>query len=185
MTLRSTARRPLRALVAGLAVAVTLAAAPVHAATTVVDGADATASRTDILRVRVDHAERRVEVRVRFPDLRKRALAGLHVYVDSDPDTAGPERGIALPLFSGADFAMWRVRDWQFVGDHPVRCRYEADHRWRRDVLVLTARRGCFGTPDAIRVGMRMRDNADASHPVTDWLLGRRELTDWVAVGDG
>ena len=184
MTTRSAARRSARTLVAALVVALTLASTPAHAATTVVDdGADTTASRTDILRVRVAHAERRVEVRVRFPDLRKRARAGLTVYVDSDPDARGPERAVGLPLFSGSDYVMWRMRDWEFVGDRPVRCRYDADHRWRRDVLVLTARRGCFDRPDAVRVGLRMRDAADASHPVTDWLLGRRQLTEWVASG--
>ena len=180
-----TTRRSTRALAAALATAATLAfAPPASAATTVVhDGADATASLTDIRTVRVAHGDRRVEVKVTFPNLRKRAQAGLTMFFDSDPDARGPERGIGLPLFSGADFAMWRMRDWEFVGDNPVRCRYGADYRWRRDVLVLTARRGCFGRPDEIRVGMRMRDVADGSHPVTDWLLGRRHFTEWVASG--
>jgi len=184
MTTRSTARRSVHTLMAALAMALTLAAVPAHAATTVVDdGADTTASLTDILRVRVAHADRRVEVRVSFPNLRKRANAGLTVYVDSDRDARGPERAVGLPLFSGSDYVMWRMRDWEYVGDRPVPCRYGADYRWRRDVLVLTARRGCFGRVDAVRVGLRMRDAADASHPVTDWLLGRRRFTEWVDAG--
>ena len=177
--------RTARILAAALATAATLTTAPVaHAATTVVDdGADATASRTDILTVRVGHAARRVEVKVTFPDLRKRARAGLTVYVDTDPEARGPERSVGLPLFRGSDYVMWRMRDWEYVGDRPVRCRYGADHRWRRDVVVLTARRGCFGRPDEVRVGMRMRDVADSSHPVTDWLVGRRDFTGWVPSG--
>ena len=184
MTTR-TARRPVRLLAAALATAATLTMAPAaHAASTVVDdGADASASRTDILTVRVEHGARRVQVKVTFPDLRRHAHAGLTVYVDSDPDARGPERSVGLPLFSGSDFVMWRMRDWEFVGDRPVQCRYGADYRWGRDVVVLTARRGCFGRADEVRVGMRMRDVADSSHPVTDWLIGRRHFTDWVASG--
>jgi len=181
-----TARRCTRIIAAALAVAATLASAPAaQAATTVVDdGADATASLTDIRTVRVDHAGRRVEVKVSFPDLRRRARAGLTVYVDSDPDARGPERSVGLPLFSGSDYVMWRMRNWEYVGDRPVRCGYGADYRWRRDVVVLTARRGCFGKPEEVRVGMRMRDVADGSHPVTDWLIGRRDFTDWTASGE-
>ncbi len=184
MTTRS-ARRSLRVLAAATAAAAMLATVPAQAATTVVDdGPDASASLTDIRTVRVDHTDRRVEVKVSFPNLRKRAQAGLTVYVDSDPDARGPERAVGLPLFSGSDFVMWRMRDWEFVGDRPVSCRYGADYRWRRDVLVLTARRGCFHRADEIRVGMRMLDVADGSHPVTDWLIGRRDFTEWVAAGD-
>ncbi len=79
---------------------------------------------------------------------------------------------------------MGRMRNWRFVGDEPVQCRYGADFRWRRDVVVLTARRGCFGTPDEVRVAMVMRDTADGSHPITDWLIGRRDFTDWVGSGN-
>lgn len=178
------ARRSTRALAVALATAATLAVMPpAQAATTVVrDGGDVP-SLTDIRAVRVEHGERTVKVRVTFPDLRRQAAAGLTMYFDSNRDARGPERGIGLPLFSGADFAMFRMRDWRFVGDNPVGCRYGADYRWRRDVLVLTARRGCFGRPDAIRVGMKMRDLADGSHPVTDWLIGRRRFTEWLPSG--
>ena len=178
------ARRSTRALAVALATAAMLAVVPpAQAATTVVrDGGDVP-SLTDIRAVRVEHNDRTVKVRVAFPDLRRQADAGLTMYFDSNPDARGPERGIGLPLFSGADFAMFRMRDWRFVGD-PVDCRYGADYRWRRDVLVLTARRGCFGRPDEIRVGMKMRDLADGSHPVTDWLIGRRRFTEGVASGE-
>lgn len=178
-------RRSTRVLAAALATAAALTMAPpAQAATTVVrDGGDAP-SLTDIQKVRVRHTDRQVQVRVTFPDLRRRAQAGLTMFFDSNPDARGPERGIGLPLFSGADFAMFRMRGWRFVGDEPVDCSYGADYRWRRDVLVLTARRGCFGRPDEIRVGMRMRDLADGSHPVNDWLIGRRRFTEWVPSGE-
>ncbi|WP_432478636.1 hypothetical protein [Nocardioides sp. GXQ0305] len=178
-------RQPSRTARTAVAVAALLVAAPAAQAASVVvdDGPDRATSRTDILEVRVAHTARRVDVRVTFPDLRRRAHAGLTVYVDSDPDARGPERSVGPPLFSGSDFVMWRMRNWRYVGDRPVRCRHDADYRWRRDVVVLTARRGCFGKPEEVRIGLRMRDAADADHPVTDWLLGRRDLTEWVASG--
>ncbi len=170
--------------VAAAATAVLTTVAPATAATTFVDdGADASASLNDILKVWVDHSDRTVEVKVKFADLRKQAQAGLSVYVDSDPDARGPERAVGLPLFEGSDYVMWRMKDWKYVGQQPVSCRYGADYRWRRDVVVFSARRGCFGRPDEVRVAMRMKDTADGSHPITDWMIGRRQFTDRVASG--
>jgi hypothetical protein len=184
MLLHRTSTRTALALATAAAAVVTTMSPASAETTTVNDGADATASLTDIRKVRVAHGDRRVEVKVSFPNLRKKADASLSVFIDSDPDAPGPERGIGLPLFSGADYAMWRMEDWEYVGDNPVSCRYGADYWWRRDVLVLSARRGCFAKADEVRVGMRMRDVADASHPVVDWLIGRRDFTDWVASGN-
>ncbi|MGZ5398661.1 MAG: hypothetical protein ACXWDM_01525 [Nocardioides sp.] len=147
------------------------------------DGADATASLTDIRRVRVDHGDQQLKVRVNFPDLRKRANAGLIIFVDKNRQRRGPEFGLATPLFSGSDYALLRMRRWSFSGVR-VNCDYNVALKWKRDVLVFTADRGCFGEPDELRVGMRMRDDADASHPVTDWLIDRRKFTTWLSPGE-
>lgn len=63
-------------------------------------------------------------------------------------------------------------------------CRYNLQLDYAADRLMLTAGRGCFEKPDQLRVGMRMVDSEDSSHPVTDWLIGRREFTVWLAAGD-
>ena len=172
-------------LVLAAACTAVLVATPAHAEVTVVnDGADATASLTDIRRVRVDHGGEQLKVRVNFPDLRKNANAGLNVYVDKNAQRRGPEFGLATPLFSGSDYALLRMKRWKFVGNGRVECDYDVTLKWKRDVLVFTADRGCFGDPDELRVGMRMRDAADPSHPVTDWLIGRRKFTDWLSAGE-
>jgi len=162
-----------------------LTATPAYAEEAVVnDGADATASLTDIRRVRVDHGDEQLKVRVNFPDLRKKAAAGLNIYVDKNVQRRGPEFGLATPLFSGGDYALLRMKRWKFVEDGRVECGYDVNLKWKRDVLVFTADRGCFGEPDELRIGIRMRDSADSSHPVTDWLIGRKKFTEWLSAGE-
>jgi hypothetical protein len=161
----------------------TLVAAPAQAeGVRLDDGADATASLTDIRVVRARHSDDRVRVRVNFPDLRKRSSAGISFFVDKNASKKGPEFVLGAPLFSGSDYALFRMTDWKVVGE-PVRCDYGMTYRWRRDFVVFSARRGCFGRPDAVRIGLRMRDEADEQHPVTDWLKGRRQFTRWLDAG--
>lgn len=169
---------------AAAALTTTLVAVPANAQITRVDdGADATASLTDIRVVRVQHTGKRLIAKVNFPNLRKRAAASMIFYIDSDDTRRGPEYALGTPLFSGGDYALWRMRKWRFVGNQPVECRYGMTFKWRRDFVVLNARRGCFDRPAELRVGLKMRDLADASHPVTDWLNGRRRFTRWLASG--
>ncbi len=107
----------------GVALALATACAMVLTTTTayaeevvVNDGADATASLTDIRKVRVDHGDDQLTVRVNFPDLRKRSSAGLNVFIDKDTARRGPEFALGTPLFSGSDYALLRMRRWQPVG---------------------------------------------------------------------
>lgn len=178
------ARRTVRGLALTIACAIALTATAAYAEEVVVnDGADATASLTDIRKVRIDHGSEQLRVRVNFPDLRKKASAGLNIYFDKTDERRGPEFGLATPLFSGGDYSLMRMKRWQFLGDKRVECDYDVRLRWKRDVLVFTADRDCFGDPDQLRVGTKMVDRYDGSHPVTDWLIGRREFTDWLAAG--
>lgn len=172
------------AVAAAAALTTTLVAAPAHAqGLRTDDGADATASLTDIRIVRVRHTDDRLTVKVNFPDLRKKASAGMNIYVDTDSGARGPEYVLGTPLFSGGDYSLWRMEDWKYVGNMPVDCRYGMTYKWRRDFVRFSARRGCFDRPDELRIGLRMRDAADASHPVVDWLRGKRLFTRWLAAG--
>ena len=161
----------------------TLVAAPAQAeGVRLDDGADAP-SLTDIRAVRAQHSDDRVRVKVNFPDLRKQASASMSIFVDTDETANGPEYVLGTPLFSGSDYALWRMENWRLTGSEPVDCRYGMTFRWRRDFVVFSARRGCFQRPDQVRIGLRMRDDADASHPVIDWLKGRRQFTRWLDAG--
>lgn len=184
MSTRRTPRRTLRPLAVLVALAVVVALAPAASAERirVDDGADATDSTTDIRVVRVNHADARVRVRVGFPDLREDGQAGLLTYLDTDASERGPEYAIGAPLFSGGDYALVRTDGWKSDGRR-VSCRYDLQLDYAADRLTFTARRGCFDDPAELRVAMRMVDGEAGSPPVRDWLLGRREFTDWVAAG--
>lgn len=175
-------RTALAATTALAAVLVTMA--PAHAESTVInDGADATASLTDIRKVRIDHGQDELVVRVNFTDLRKKAEAGLNIYMDKNPDRPGPEFTLGTALFSGSDYSLGRVKKWKYAGDAPITCSYDLNLKWKRDVVIFTADRGCFGDPDELRIAIRMVDLADGSHPVRDWMIGRREFSSWLAAG--
>jgi len=176
-------RRNITVVLATACAAVLATTTASYAEVTVVrDGADAP-SLTDIRKVRVDHGDEQLKVRVHFPDLRKKAEAGLNVYIDRNAQRRGPEFGLATPLFSGSDYALLRMNRWQFTGNR-VECDYDVKLKWQQDMLVFSADRGCFGNPDELRVGMRMRDVADGSHPVTDWMIDRRAFTEWLSSGE-
>ena len=147
------------------------------------DGADAPASSTDIREVRVRHSDHWVRTVVNFPNLRKQGDASLSIFFDTDGSDRGPEYGVGLPLFSGADYMLTRQEGWKGGGDDFVNCSYGARFDWADDRVVFRARRGCFDRPDRVRVGMLMVDWSDENDLVRDWLIGRRDWTRWLDSG--
>lgn len=175
--------------VAVLALAATLpltAAAPAHAeGFSGSDPADATGSPTDIRRVSVNHAEHRVYVTIKFTDLQTgydNATSSAIIYVDTRRG-GGPERGLGIPLFAGADYAVSKVREWRQVGGPLLRCRASLRLVPERNVARAWVGRGCLGRPARVRVGVTMVDWHDGSHVVRDWFKGYRRLTPWLARG--
>jgi hypothetical protein len=179
----STARTTrLLALAGGFALAVGLAAPATAEVTSVPDGADVP-SLNDIRRVRVDHGADDATVRVRFADLRKESEAGpasIGIFLDTRPGRRGPEFRLGSGLQDGSDYQLVRMRAWRPVGE-PKTCDHDVRLRFARDVLVFRVARSCIGGPEQLRVGAKMTDQFDASHPVVDWMTGRREWTPWVA----
>lgn len=149
---------------------------------TVHDGADTTASLSDIRTVTVRHLTDRVVVRATFTDLVRDTPAGIRINIDTRADRTGPEFALLSGLGEGTDYQLLRVRDWRPVGE-PLTCAHRATIDWSTDVFRLVAGRGCLGSPARVRVAMWMRDTTDGSHPVTDHLLGVRRFTPWVARG--
>lgn len=181
MTLCPTSR-----LLAALALAATTVAvaAPAHAeATTVKDGADTTASLQDIRKVRVNHRADDLKVRMGFTDLRKQSDAGpssIAIFVDTRKARKGPEFRLGSGLQDGTDYQLVRMKDWKPVGE-PLTCDHDLVLDFREDRLVFTASRACLGLPGEVRVGAKMTDLYDGSHPVVDWLEGPRHWTQWLA----
>jgi hypothetical protein len=83
-------------------------------------------------------------------------------------------------LGDGTDYQLLRVTDWQVHGQ-PKTCSHRATINWDTDVFRFEVARPCIGSPAQVRVGVRMTDHHDPSHPVTDWLLGPRRFTDWMS----
>lgn len=181
MTIGSRSTRLLTA--AALAAATVAVAAPAHAeSTTVKDGADATASLHDIRKVRVGHGSDRLKVRMGFTDLRKKSDAGpasIAIFIDTRKARKGPEFRLGSGLQSGTDYQLMRVKDWKIVGE-PLTCEHDLELDFADDRLVFTAARPCLGSPDEIRIGAKMTDQYDGSHPVVDWLEGPRHWTPWL-----
>lgn len=177
-------RSSFKALLVATVVAAGLSLTPPASAETFArdDGADAAPSPTDIRRVRVGHGEENVKVRTAFPNLKKNGAATLKVLIDTDVDRRGPEYGVVLPLFSGSDYVLLRMRNWRFR-PNPVDCDYRGTFAWARDFVKLNFDRECFAEADRLRVGLKMQDDHDASHPIIDWLKGPRRWTRWLATG--
>lgn len=171
------------AVVAASVLAGLTLAAPAHAEKGVYDDpADASASLTDLRRVSVDHAAKNLFVKVAFTDLRDRSDAGpasMAVYLDADPGRRGPELVLLTGLQAGTDYQLVRMRRWRTVGE-PLSCGHRVALRPRADVARIRISRGCLGDPAQVRVGVRMVDAYDGSHPITDWFRGERRFTPWL-----
>ena len=150
--------------------------------TTVIDGADTTASLSDIRRVTLAHRDTEVVVRTTFTDLRRNSAAGLRINIDTDSSRPGPEFALLSGLGDGTDYQLMRVTDWRIHGA-PKTCSHQATISWATDVYRLEVGRACIGSPAQVRVGVRMTDHHDPSHPVTDWMSGWRRFTGWMSRG--
>lgn len=182
MNLWTRATRP--AVVAALTVTALAIAAPALAEKIdVADPADTSASLNDIRRVIVGHGPRQVFVKVKFTDLRPNSDAGpasIGIFIDTDPALAGPEYRLGSGLQRGTDYQLMRIRDHKPVGQ-PLTCAHTVKLDYAADVLKFRAARTCLKTPDEVRVGVKMTDLYDGSHPVHDWLGEPKSFTSWVA----
>lgn len=140
------------------------------------------ASLNDVRRVSVAHGPERAVVRVQVEDLRRRSEAGpagLTIRVDTRTDRRGPEYRLSTGMNAGTDYQLQRMRRGQPVGD-PLTCAHRVRLDFAGDRVVFRAGAACLGDPDQLRVGVKMTDLYDGSHPVTDWLGDPGSWTGWV-----
>lgn len=181
----NSAKSVLAMCAAGLSALVIVAPSPARAdSATATDPADVGgASLNDIRRVHVDFSGDRLAVVVKVTDLRKTSEAGgasLSTFVDTDAALPGPEFRLATGLYSGTDYQLVRFKAWKPTGS-PLTCRHSVALKPRVDRVRLVIGRKCLGSPGKVRVGMKMVDNFDGSHPITDWLFTPRTLSAWIA----
>lgn len=185
----STTRTRLRRSLLGTALALTLvgtAAGPASAERLGLDDpADASASLSDILAVTAVHAPKKLVVRVDFAELEPTSDAGpssLAVFVDTDPSAKGPEFRVATGLQQGTDYQLVRMEDWKPVGE-PLSCSHVVGLNFDTNRARVRVSRTCLGNPQKVRIGVKMTDLWDGSHPVVDWLGKRRYLSIPIASG--
>jgi hypothetical protein len=175
------------ALLATAATVVGLVAAPAAAErASYRDPADTGgASLNDVRRVTLVHGAERVGVRVAVTDLRRRSAAGpagLTVRIDTRPDRNGAEFRFTTGMYGGTDYQLMRIRNGRPVGE-PLTCPQSVHLDFAEDLVVLRAGDGCLGNPDRVRIGVKVTDLYDGSHPVVDWLGAPRSWTRWVSAG--
>lgn len=140
------------------------------------------ASLNDIRRVTVDHSDARVAVRTAVVDLRRHSEAGpagLTIRIDTRSRAAGPEFRLTTGLYSGTDYQLVRVRGGEQVGE-PLTCEHSVHLGFAQDVVRFAAASTCLGSPARARVSVKMTDQYDGSHPVTDWLGEPGSWTGWL-----
>ncbi len=179
-----TRRLALGSLTAALGIA--LVAGPAHAERVGLDDpADATASTNDIYSVVAKYGQKRAKVNVRVADLLPTTDGGpssLEIFIDTKPRRKGPEYRLATGLEEGTDYQVVRMKDWKPVGE-PLTCSHRVELDFDGDVVRTRLGKDCIGYPKKIRVGVKMTDLYDASHPVVDWLGKRRFFTLFLASG--
>ncbi len=172
----------IRSLVALTAAAIPIALTPpASAESTVVLDAHASSAFTDIHKVAVDHATKRVFVKITVDDIPNPDTitegGGATVYFDTDPDRPGPERALLMPLTLDSDWVVVKVKDWETQED-PLSCASSVGLNPTTDVARTWVSRKCLGKPDQVRVAVRT-SLGDGSQ--VDWMSGYRDYTEWLS----
>lgn len=186
MTTSARFRRPVVALL-GAVVLLATAVGPASAERLGLDDpADVGgASLSDILAVTAVHAPKKLVVRVDFAELEPTSDAGpssLSVFVDTDPSVKGPEFRVGMGLQEGTDYQLVRMKGWKPVGE-PLTCAHAVRIDFDANRVRARVSRACLGNPAKVRIGVKMTDLYDGSHPVVDWLGKRRYLSIPIASG--
>ena len=143
------------------------------------------ASLSDILAVSAIHGPKRVITRVDFAELEPTSDGGpssLSIFIDTDRSARGPEFRIGTGLQDGTDYQLVRMVKWKAVGE-ALSCRHAVKVDFDADRVRARVNRGCLGNPEKVRIGVKMTDLFDGSHPVVDWLGTRRFLSLPIASG--
>jgi hypothetical protein len=137
------------------------------------------ASLSDILAVSAIHGPKRVITKVDFAELEPDSDGGpssVAIFIDTDRSKKGPEFRIATGLQEGTDYQLVRMVKWKAV-DEPLSCRHAVDVDFDANQVRARVNRSCLGNPAKVRIGVKMTDLFDGSHPIVDWLGKRRYLS--------
>lgn len=183
----STKRAMIAAAGLALAAFVGTAAPALAASSTFEDATGDVAHGVDIESVKVVN-EKNVRIQVQHADLVKswRSGASMTVFLDTDPAQPGPEFAFPSVLFEGGDYGLIPTKGdgWSYGRRVvPMTCSYELKLDFAKDTTSIRIARGCLDNPGEVRVAVKAAGTKPNGDIVTDWLGGRRQLTEGVSRG--
>lgn len=139
----------------------------------------------DLRSVEVEHRARNVVVTTTHTDLQESFRSGSSgaVFLDTDPDDAGPEFVFFGGFFAGTDYALVHTDGFarSAVGE-PVEGSYRMKIDYDLEQVRIRISREALGDPDEVRVAVRVAGTRpDGKDTRQDWLGAPRSFTDWVA----
>ena len=139
----------------------------------------------DLRSVVVDHKAENLVVTTTHTNLRPtfRSGSGGAVFIDTDPDDAGPEYVLVGGYFVGTDYALLHTdgfadSTWgrRVKGSYRMTVDYDTEH------VRTRISRAAIGSPEQVRVAVRVAGTrTDGSSTPRDWLGEPRSFTEWVA----
>lgn len=176
-------RTTLITTLAAAAVTATLIA-PAHAEGIGIKDPSDTAHGSDLRSAQIKHGRDNVKIITTHENLRRDPASGSGgvIYLDTDPENAGPEFALVGGYFVGTDYQLvetegFGTKNWgdpvEF-GDYRMTVNYTKEH------VRTQISRAALGDPDQVRVAIRVAGPRAAT---VDWLGEARSFTEWVAQG--
>ena len=139
----------------------------------------------DLRSVHVENTDTFVRVSLTHTNLRRSPTtgAGGAVYLDTDPDDAGPELVFVGGYFEGTDYQLLETE-----GFGPDKWGETVDGFWqmrlnyKKDRTVMRMSRDAVGADD-LRVAVKVAGSRTDGTTVVDWLDKPRSFTPWVERG--
>ena len=138
----------------------------------------------DLRSVVVDHRAENVVVTTTHTDLRPSFRTGSAgaVFLDTDATDPGPEYVFVGGYFDGTDYQFLHTdgfghRSW----GQPVQGSYRMRLDYAKEQVRMRISREAIGSPEQVRVAVRVSGTRRDGTGVVDWLGAPRSFTDWVA----
>lgn len=139
----------------------------------------------DLRLAQVDNTDTYVKVALTHTNLRKDPASGAGgaVYLDTDPDDAGPELVFVGGYFQGTDYQLLETE-----GFGPGKWGEPVDGFWRMrlnykaDRTIMRMSRQAVGADD-LRVAVKVAGQESDGTTVVDWLRQPKSFTPWVSRG--
>lgn len=140
----------------------------------------------DLRTVKVVNGEKAVWVTTTHRDLvpDPASGAGGKLFLDTDPEDAGPEYALVGGYFEGTDYMLTEVEGWNTnTGAFtPADCSYRMRIDYDADTVRTRFGHDCFGDAD-LRVELRVSGTKPGGGSAVDWLGTRTTFTPWVKQG--